>query len=106
MSAATQRQAKKIPQVNGADTPRWGTRGLEKASHNKERILTQRNILIKLLTSKAGATSMDIVHVCGTVCPHKRMSELKATGWTILKQEIPGKRYHRYFAKPPVHGGA
>lgn len=66
--------------------------------------MTQRNLLIKLLTRKAGATSMEICQVIGTVCPHKRMSELKNTGWTILKQEVPGKRYHRYFAKPPAHG--
>jgi hypothetical protein len=36
-----------------------------------------------------------------TVCPHKRMSELKDRGWTITKTKVFGKNYHRYFGQAP-----
>lgn len=63
--------------------------------------MTQSKRLEQLLTRKRGVTSMEIIGAIGTVCPHKRMSELKARGWTITKQEIAGKSYHRYFGVAP-----
>lgn len=64
--------------------------------------MTQTKRLEQLLTRKRGVTSMEIIGAIGTVCPHKRMSELKARGWTITKQEITGKSYHRYFGVAPA----
>lgn len=42
--------------------------------------MTQTKRLEQLLTRKRGVTSMEIIGAIGTVCPHKRMSELKARG--------------------------
>ena len=44
---------------------------------------------------------MEIIQRVGTVCPHKRMSDLKARGWTITKKQVQGKNYHRYFGIAP-----
>ena len=44
---------------------------------------------------------MEIIQRVGTVCPHKRMSDLKARGWTITKKQVQGKNYHRYFGTAP-----
>ncbi len=58
--------------------------------------MTQYERLAKLLTRKRGATAMDIVQAAGTVCPHKRLSELKARGWTITREVVSGKSYGVY----------
>lgn len=63
--------------------------------------MTQNKRLASLLIRKRGATAMEIISQVGTVCPHKRMSDLKATGWTIVKQQVSGKTYHRYFGQAP-----
>ena len=63
--------------------------------------MTQPQALSKLLTRRNGVTAMEIIHIVGTVCPHKRMSELKARGWTITKKQVAGKTYHRYFGQAP-----
>lgn len=63
--------------------------------------MTQYQRLGKLLTRKTGATAMEIVSTVGTVCPHKRMSELKDKGWTITKKPVTGANYHRYFGQSP-----
>lgn len=44
---------------------------------------------------------MEIISRVGTVCPHKRMSDLKAMGCTITKKQVHGQRYHRYFGTAP-----
>jgi hypothetical protein len=62
---------------------------------------TQYDRLSKLLTRKRGATAMDIVEAVGTVCPHKRLSELKARGWRITREQVPGKSYGRYRGVAP-----
>lgn len=62
---------------------------------------TQYDRLAKLLTRKAGATAMDIVEAVGTVCPHKRLSEMKERGWTIWREAVQGRSYGRYFGKKP-----
>lgn len=62
---------------------------------------TQSQLLGKLLSRKCGATPMEIIVKVGTVCPHKRMADLKAMGWTITKQKIKGKTYHRYYGQAP-----
>jgi hypothetical protein len=58
---------------------------------------TQYDILAKLLTRKTGVTPMEIVTRVGTVCPHKRLSEMKTRGWRIRRESIEGKAYGRYF---------
>jgi hypothetical protein len=52
-----------------------------------------------LLTRKSGCTSVDIAKFLPSVCPHKRLSDLKYEGWTITKKKI-GKLFV-YFGKPP-----
>jgi len=63
--------------------------------------MTQHQILAKLLSRKCGTTALEIIQRVGTVCPHKRMSDLKELGWTITKKQVHGKRYHRYFGTAP-----
>lgn len=58
---------------------------------------TQYDTLAKLLTRKSGVTPMEIVQKVGTVCPHKRLSEMKQKGWRIWREAIEGKNYGRYF---------
>lgn len=58
--------------------------------------------LAKLLTRKTGATAMDIVAAVGTVCPHKRLSELKSRGWMIRREQVSGKNYGRYYGVAPA----
>jgi hypothetical protein len=57
---------------------------------------TQYERLSKLLTRKKGATAMDIVEAVGTVCPHKRLSEMKERGWLVWREKVPGKSYGVY----------
>lgn len=63
---------------------------------------TQYDRLERLLTRKRGATAMDIIESVGTVCPHKRMSELRQRGWTITRQQVPGKSYGVYRGTRPT----
>lgn len=63
--------------------------------------MTQHQKLGKLLQRKRGVTAFEIIHEVGTVCPHKRLSDLKEMGWTILRQEIEGQKHGRYFGIPP-----
>lgn len=63
--------------------------------------MTQHQILAKLLSRKSGTTALEIIQRVGTVCPHKRMSDLKALGWTITKKQVNGKRHHVYFGVAP-----
>lgn len=63
--------------------------------------MTQHQALGKLLTRRKGVTAWEIIQLVGTVCPHKRMSDLKASGWTITKQQVAGQTYHRYYGQAP-----
>jgi len=63
---------------------------------------TQYTLLSKILRRKAGVTAMEIMGIVGTVCPHKRMADLKAKGWHITKRKVPGKTYHKYFGVAPA----
>ena len=62
---------------------------------------TQCERLGKLLMRKRGVTPMEIIELVGTVCPHKRLADLKAEGWKITKSKVVGKNYHRYFGVAP-----
>jgi hypothetical protein len=63
--------------------------------------MTQYQKLAKLLTRKKGVTAFEIILQCGSVCPHKRLSDMKAQGWTITRKQIDGKSYGAYFGKAP-----
>jgi Helix-turn-helix domain len=63
--------------------------------------MTQHKKLASLLKRKRGVTAWEIIQIVGTVCPHKRMSDLKEIGWTITKQQVEGEKYHRYFGQGP-----
>lgn len=67
--------------------------------------MTQYTRIATLLTRKRGASALEIIEEAGTVCPHKRMAELKARGWTITRRQVPGKTYGRYFGVPPQCDG-
>ena len=62
---------------------------------------TQYDRLEKLLTRKRGATAMDIVTAVGTVCPHKRLSEMKARGWRITRTPVKGQSFGVYRGVAP-----
>lgn len=59
------------------------------------------NHLKKLLQRKSGVTSFEICFVMGTVCPHRRMTDLKEQGWEITKKPVEGKNFNRYYGKAP-----
>ena len=63
--------------------------------------MTQHQRLGKLLQRKRGVTALEIIQLVGTVSPHRRLSDLKEMGWTILRQPIEGQKYGRYFGIPP-----
>lgn len=61
--------------------------------------MTQTDKLKRLISRKSGCTSVDIAAILPSVSPHRRISDLKEEGWTILKQQ-DGK-LKRYFGIPP-----
>lgn len=61
--------------------------------------MTQHQKLARLLTRKRGCTSVDICDALPSVSPHRRISDLKEQGWTILKRK--GARLITYFGTPP-----
>jgi len=63
---------------------------------------TQYDYIAKLLTSKAGATSLQIIAIAGTVSPHSRLSEMKRKGWRIWRKQLEGRAYGAYFGEPPL----
>lgn len=63
---------------------------------------TQCDRLAKMLTRKRGCTALEIIVTVGTVCPHKRLHDLKMKGWTITREVEAGQNYGRYYGKPPV----
>lgn len=63
--------------------------------------MTQAQTLAKLLVRKRGVTPLEIIQIVGTVCPHRRLSDLKEQGWTITRQQVNGKDFGRYFGTPP-----
>jgi len=64
--------------------------------------MNQLQKLKRLLLSKRGCTSVDIANVLPSVSPHRRISDIRAEGWTILKKQ-DGK-LKRYYGAPPVKG--
>lgn len=61
--------------------------------------MTQHQKLARLLTRKRGCTSVDICDALPSVSPHRRLTDMKEQGWTILKRQ-DGK-LKRYFGIAP-----
>jgi hypothetical protein len=62
--------------------------------------MTQLNKLKRLLLRKHGCTSVDIANILPSVSPHRRISDIRAEGWTILKKQ-DGK-LKRYWGVAPA----
>ena len=60
---------------------------------------TQLQRLEKLLLK--GCTSMDIIRVCRTTTPSRRIADLRDQEWDITKVKVPGKNYHMFYGKAP-----
>jgi hypothetical protein len=67
------------------------------------KMLTQHQKLARLLTRKAGCTSVEICQALPSVSPHRRLSDMKDKGWVILKKR--GGKLITYFGNPPIYGG-
>ena len=63
---------------------------------------TQLQRLEKLLLK--GCTSMDIIRVCRTTTPSRRIADLREKGWDVRKVKVSGKNYHRFYGKAPKRG--
>ena len=66
---------------------------------------SQLEMLKAMLKRKQGVTSLEIQKEIGTVCPHRRLTDLKEQGWTILSKEIAGQDYLRYHGIAPKSFG-
>lgn len=64
-------------------------------------IPSQRRRLEMLLRRKRGTTSWEVMQVCRTTCPGKRISELRQAGWTIRTEWVGEREYMRYFGEAP-----
>lgn len=63
--------------------------------------MTQLKKLGTLLMRKRGVTSLEIIMLCGSTTPTRRMSDMRELGWAITKTRVLGKSYYRYTGKPP-----
>jgi hypothetical protein len=64
--------------------------------------MTQLAKLKRLLSRRQGCTSVDIASILPSVSPHRRISDIRAEGWTIVKKQ-DGK-LKRYWGIAPVKG--
>jgi hypothetical protein len=55
----------------------------------------------QLLQRPQGCTAMEIVKMCNSTTPSRRISDLRDAGWTITKTKVEGKTYHRFYGQPP-----
>jgi hypothetical protein len=62
---------------------------------------TQYDRIAKLLTRKRGCTPMEIVQAVGSVCPHRRLKDMRDKGWTITRRQVAGKSYGTYHGVAP-----
>jgi hypothetical protein len=64
-------------------------------------IPTQRRRLEMLLRRPKGTTSWEIIQICRTTSPHRRLTDLEESGWVITRLPVDGAKHLRYFGKPP-----
>lgn len=62
---------------------------------------TQYDRIGALLRRKSGATAAELIAATFSTCVHKRMSEMRARGWTITREPIKGKAHGRYYGTAP-----
>jgi hypothetical protein len=55
----------------------------------------------QLLLRTRGVTALEIINEIGTVCPHRRLADLRNKGWTISRNAVTGQSYGRYFGVAP-----
>ena len=55
----------------------------------------------KMLQQSIGCTMMELIVMCHTTTPSRRIADLRDAGWTITKKKVQGKNYHRFYGKPP-----
>lgn len=58
--------------------------------------MTQYDRIGKVLQRKRGATTRELIEASGSVCPWKRMQEMRNRGWLIWREKVPGKSYGVY----------
>ena len=62
---------------------------------------TQYERIGALLKRKKGATTRELIEASGSVCPWKRMGEMRNRGWYIWREAVEGRSVSRYFGIPP-----
>lgn len=62
---------------------------------------TQYEVIGSLIQRKRGATAADLMSATWSTCVHKRMSEMRARGWSVRKVAVPGRNFHRYYGIAP-----
>ena len=63
--------------------------------------MTQYDRIGALLKRKKGATAADLIAATMSTAVHKRMSEMRQRGWSIRKEPVPGRTFHRYYGTAP-----
>jgi hypothetical protein len=63
---------------------------------------TQYARIARLIQRKRGATTRELIEASGSVCPWKRMAEMRNRGWAIWSEPVEGKTFTRYFGKAPA----
>jgi hypothetical protein len=62
---------------------------------------TQYAAIGELIQREEGATPAELIAATWSTCVHKRMSEMRARGWDIRREQIEGRSYGRYFGQAP-----
>jgi hypothetical protein len=62
---------------------------------------TQYDAIGRLLSRKKGATTRELIEASGSVCPWKRMQEMRKRGWFIAWVPVEGKNYGKYHGVAP-----
>jgi hypothetical protein len=63
--------------------------------------MKQINKVEQLLQRPHGCTMMEIVTMCNSTTPSRRIADLKDNGWKITKVKVEGTNYHRFYGQPP-----
>lgn len=63
--------------------------------------MTQYDRIGALLKRKKGATAADLIAATMSTSIHRRLYELRQKGWTIRKEPVPGRTFHRYYGTAP-----
>lgn len=61
--------------------------------------MTQTQTIARLISRKRGATPAEMIAATFSTSVHSRMSELKARGWRIWREQVQGRNFGRYFGQ-------